>query len=389
MHPGDFLCPTCELIVDGRPVEENPEAPKVASVIRAMLAPPESSLITKPPAPPPAGIARIGESEGPTRVFNFAAGSKDVPTVVMGLDLRAQPLSSFEAYVVSLIDGRVNVTELGLAAGLSSVELQSVLHTLLAREVIAILELTTDPNMVLASPEPPEEHALPPLVPALPTLDELPPLEPALPPPEPPAKAPAAAPAPARTRAPVARPPAAPKAPAQIPVLTPGSAMKPASPLAPLRPVPAAPPVPIQPGPPLRERVAAKPEPRPSPVGPERRSASEELAELLRQKRQAQRPVDSSVLLLQKAIALERDGKVEEAITVLELGIGRCANPAMLYNRLALALVKERRDFVRAEAMMRKALKLEPGNEVFTQNLMRIVMLSGSISGKKTKPKGK
>jgi Flp pilus assembly protein TadD len=66
---------------------------------------------------------------------------------------------------------------------------------------------------------------------------------------------------------------------------------------------------------------------------------------------------------------------------VLEESIAKSRAPAALYNRLAIALVKERRDYFRAEELINKAIQLEPGNKTYTSNLAKILMMIASYSG--------
>jgi Flp pilus assembly protein TadD len=89
--------------------------------------------------------------------------------------------------------------------------------------------------------------------------------------------------------------------------------------------------------------------------------------------------------MLQRAIAMEKAGKVEEAIRYLEKCIATTAKPAALYNRLALALIKERRDFRRAEEMIDKAMELDPDNPVYRENSLKIVAMRASASSRKKK----
>jgi tetratricopeptide (TPR) repeat protein len=75
--------------------------------------------------------------------------------------------------------------------------------------------------------------------------------------------------------------------------------------------------------------------------------------------------------LVQRVIDLEREGNVDEAIRLLDLGIAQSPDAALLYNRLALVLIGERRDWARAEQLLSKAQALEPGNAAIQSNLNR------------------
>jgi type IV pilus assembly protein PilB len=305
-HPlkrGDFLCVRCETIVDSSALVEDPEPPREPTVIRALLSPPEPTLIravSKPPPPPPdSGPKGDRRSVTKTRLFTLPAAPDDVPTVELGLDLRSCSLSSFEAYFLSLIDGRSEVEQLRMVAALSKIEVQSILRSLLDRGLVK-LHPAPEPPKKPRTPEPrprPAERSAQP--------------------------EPKAAPAPA------------PSAP---------------------RPMPK----------PQAARVAA---PRPPPTA--RRSAAP--------------PCFGSPL--QRAIALERDGDYKGAIAVLEQAIAHSSSPAPLFNRLAIAVVKERRDLPAAEELLQKALELEPDNEVYRQNLLKILSMEAALTGKHRLPR--
>jgi tetratricopeptide (TPR) repeat protein len=73
---------------------------------------------------------------------------------------------------------------------------------------------------------------------------------------------------------------------------------------------------------------------------------------------------------------MERRGDIEGAIYTLKKGISQLDQPAPLYNKLALILIHQRRDYRQAEELLHKALKLEPENEVFQKNLYKVVTLA-------------
>jgi hypothetical protein len=85
--------------------------------------------------------------------------------------------------------------------------------------------------------------------------------------------------------------------------------------------------------------------------------------------------------VLQHAVELERKGDIDGAIEVLKQGIAGMKHPAPLYNRLALILVSQRKDYVEAEALLRKAMALDPSNSVYEQNLVRVLTLAATDSG--------
>lgn len=87
-------------------------------------------------------------------------------------------------------------------------------------------------------------------------------------------------------------------------------------------------------------------------------------------------------------MAFERGGDTERAIQVLERAIAQVKEPAPLYNRLALILINQRRDFHRAEALLTKATELAPDNKVYQQNLFKVVALAAAKTGEQKKGPG-
>jgi type IV pilus assembly protein PilB len=80
--------------------------------------------------------------------------------------------------------------------------------------------------------------------------------------------------------------------------------------------------------------------------------------------------------VLERAISLERRGEVEGAIHVLKRAITQVKEPAALCNKLALILVNQRKDYRQAEELLNKAIELEPQNDVYQQNLFKIVSMA-------------
>ena len=77
---------------------------------------------------------------------------------------------------------------------------------------------------------------------------------------------------------------------------------------------------------------------------------------------------------LQEAIQLEQQGNLAGAIELLEVAIEHSKEPAPLYNRLALVLIKERRDYERAEELLEKAQALDPTNRTYQSNLQKVLV---------------
>jgi tetratricopeptide (TPR) repeat protein len=81
---------------------------------------------------------------------------------------------------------------------------------------------------------------------------------------------------------------------------------------------------------------------------------------------------------MEHAIRLERAGNVEQAIDVLALAIQQVKQPAPLYNKLALILAHQLREFPRAISLMELALMSAPTNTVYEQNLQMIRSMQAS-----------
>ncbi|HEY3445275.1 MAG TPA: hypothetical protein VGK67_02880 [Myxococcales bacterium] len=258
------MCPHCELVVDGAQVERDPLPPREPSLVFSLLAPADSKLEKAPgPPPPPPGAMQGDEEEEeegveveerPTAAFSSLPNPLGRPTVIGKLDPKRYTLTTFEAYVVSLVDGVADVETLGKAVGLKTVEIQSVLHSLERRAVLVI------------NPPP-------------------------------------AAPEPVRTT---------------VPGVDIGVD---------------------------RASVRTKPFRAAAPAGMGAKAS------------------------LQEAIELERKGDFRGAIKVLARAIELTDQPAPLYNRLALVVIKERRDFAVAENLLKKAVQLDPKREIYLKNL--------------------
>ena len=75
---------------------------------------------------------------------------------------------------------------------------------------------------------------------------------------------------------------------------------------------------------------------------------------------------------LQVAQQMEQAGRLEEAVSYLERALDRHPDAAPLYNRLATILMRDFEDFARAEELILQALRLAPGQPMFTRNLNQV-----------------
>lgn len=82
--------------------------------------------------------------------------------------------------------------------------------------------------------------------------------------------------------------------------------------------------------------------------------------------------VDPDANVLEKAIALEREGDVGRAIDTLKRAIAKAKEPAPIYNKLALILLDQRKDYRQAEELLAQAVDLDPSNPVYQQNLHQV-----------------
>ncbi|MGC4116381.1 MAG: hypothetical protein QM765_17755 [Myxococcales bacterium] len=89
--------------------------------------------------------------------------------------------------------------------------------------------------------------------------------------------------------------------------------------------------------------------------------------------RQPTKPPTSQLPPLQQAIELENKGELKAAIQVLESALAGSTEPAPLYNRLALVLVKASQDYTKAESLLRKAIELAPTRDLYRRNLAQLL----------------
>jgi type IV pilus assembly protein PilB len=316
--PEDFLCPRCELILQAD-VEEI-TAPTEVSVVRRMLERPQARVSSaSPPPPPPLPKSSPEESIGRTKMMVLPPGLEEIPRVVAGLRLACMDLTPFEAWVVSGIDGISSGKALENIFGLASMELRVVLQTLRDKGVISIEPAPAPPRREASAPPPPSRPASDPA-----RSTEVPRSRPAVQP-----------------TPPVALKPLEPETDPRVAVAN--ALPKNRKVLDALKQV-------------KRTEAPTGPAPRPAPP-PEARKPSDVRAE-------------SS---LQVALRMEQSGKLNEAVAYLERAIERSPDAAMLYNRLAVILVRERGQLRKAEQLLEKAIELDAENGVYRQNLLKVI----------------
>lgn len=238
------ICPSCQAPLP----PESERCPRCQRALAAAPPPPPEALLDAPGPGP--------EAKPPTAVYSALPAPEAVPKLAPEFDPSQHALTSFEGFVVSLLDGVSNIEAVGQMAGLQTVEIQVVLRSLAERGVVA---LARPPET--AEREPPPKTVL-----------------------------------------------------GQMPIA----------------------------------RVVSLRQPKPqAPASP-----------------------------LEQALALEGKGDLKGAIRVLEEALPRAAEPAPLYNRLALVLAKDRADYAQAESLLRKAIALAPERELYQRNLSKILELS-------------
>lgn len=374
------------------------------SIVRAMLSPPQRTRTLEVPQPPPSQPTPHHQA---TARFTVPMDEHTVPHLRAGLDIALQPLHPFEAHIASFIDGVQPVPELARAARLPEIEVKVVLKGLLERGLVELHRTPGAPFPRTPTGEMPVldgQDFLSPEPMALGDEDDEPTPAPRRPPPR------AAAPA---------RPPA----PEPSVVLEPTLAATPARGTAPARPLPAStPPRGLAPAsstpargtapvpPPTRSTtsmpavqldVAPPPSrgPAPMPDVHARATVSVQAVQPRPPPRSVQPleappttggapPPTTPEDFLQRASRLERQGEVERAIEVLTRAIEKVPEAAVLYSKLALILVHQRKDYARAVQLLERASELEPENTVLQQNLLKVTSLAAAAGGRKEEKRG-
>ncbi len=271
LSTADFQCPFCELLLDSPALLDDAVGfeEHVPSVIRSLLSPPVSGLhsFDPPQSNPDVPQDFADDFVVATKPMMYTEAFADVPVLCPGLDLMTCKLSTFEAFVVSMVDAKTNVRGLRQMAGLSEPEFQALLKTLQDRAIIQLVNAVAAPTISM-EPEP-----VPAPAPLELELEEI-----LLPEPEA---------LPVRPAMPVK--PAMAMAPRPTPMAIPAAVLPPAP-----KATPAPMPVSVVPSPVLPRPVRAATKYDGPPVDP-----------------------------LQQAIAFEQAGQVDRAIQVLETAIKR------------------------------------------------------------------
>src|SRR3954463_5738964 len=119
---GDFLCTSCELILDLDAAEANYK-PNQPSIVRALLSPPQRRTGVRPAIP--AELKKKGDPDVTVRA-NIVMDDFTIPRLVGGMNLALTPLHEFEAMVASFVDGSSSVPMIAAAAEISRVEAMAV-----------------------------------------------------------------------------------------------------------------------------------------------------------------------------------------------------------------------------------------------------------------------
>lgn len=93
-------------------------------------------------------------------------------------------------------------------------------------------------------------------------------------------------------------------------------------------------------------------------------------------------------LLYNAATQAEAKGDPKEAIRLLRLAI-LSAREAPFLNRLGVLLAAQRQDFTEAEALIQEALRIQPGNPTYKQNLKKVQNSKAKAKRPQKKPRGR
>lgn len=325
---GEFLCPICDAILDTTGPRPGIEFHRQPTLVRAVLAPAGTRILPHPPEPPRVNL-RHHDPDAPTE----PVGAPVVPVPeeaalrLRDVDLEAVSLTPYEAYFLARVDGRTTLGELRSQFGLSKAELATIVRGLEAKGVVVVQEQTLlrrAPRRASASSRVPAVSPTPRSYPAAGAPQLV-------------ARA-RARPVIDRVRL-VSPPRSTPERPTEV-----GPRAAPAE----------APP----------ERPPDAPEPRPSHPGPD------------------PSPAALAAGLLEHAVELERAGQWREAVQILEHAIRRARHPAPFYNRLAIVVIEHRREFAEAERLIRLAIGADPRNPVYPQNLLKVLSMAASQTGR-------
>jgi type IV pilus assembly protein PilB len=252
-----------------------------------------------------------------------AKGPPVRPVIVAGLDVVNRPLSPFEAYVLSFVDGRTALSDMAAITQFTELELRAVFESLSERGVTKLVGVQASVEASFSGDGTPvwgrgEQKPGPS---ASFTGDGAPAF----------AREPKSSPSAPSAQAVGARA-AGPKTVPPVPAVS------------------------------LASVLSAKP-PSVAPVAAP-----------------PPRTEDSNEEVLQRVVRLEQAGKMAEALDLLERSIGLLPKPAPLYNRMGVILLNHQRDYTRATAFFQMASDLEPENSVYTMNLYSVLALTAEAT---------
>ncbi len=335
-HPNDFQCAGCGYVLNLSPVAlgDEPDAP---SIVLALLSPtktdPNKRASRPPEAPAPPVPVGLDAEPVPTVRLNLWPDRMAVPELVASVDVVLSPLSEFEAFLASFIDGRRRLPEIVRDSGLSEIETSIILQSLVDRAVVIARTAFAPAPAAAAEPQSRSPAKLPPPVPP-PTLTVS---SAASRPPGPP---PLPTSAPAAARPPGPPPVLRPGAPRPAGEMTSGDRLR----LSDLQ----------------RERLGP-----PVPDAPAK-------APLLGDEPPHSTEVRS---VLAMALRFEQAGSLDKAVEVLSAAMEKARRPAPLLNRLAL-VIAQRQDFKTAEKLLKRETALEPKVEAYEKNLFKVLALA-------------
>jgi len=170
---GDFQCARCELLLV-RSLDELNNRDNV-SLVRALLSEPEQKITAEVPVNPHMAKTRA------SAYVPDAAASKKIPIIIGNLlEVAEKPLHPFEAYVLSVVDGRTSIGDISRITKLSEVELLAIFDSLGERQFTQLTSPEVKPAPApRLGPEPKSARfpaaAAPPPAPAQPRSQPPPP----------------------------------------------------------------------------------------------------------------------------------------------------------------------------------------------------------------------
>jgi type IV pilus assembly protein PilB len=160
VSPNDFQCTRCELLLVRSPDELHNR--DNVSLVRALISEPERQITAEVPVNPHMAKTRA------SAYVPDPATAKKVPIIIGELSgVLEKPLHPFEAYVLSVVDGRTSIADISRITQLSEVELLAIFDSLGERQFTQLSGPEVKPAAApRLGPEPRSAGAAPAAAPA-------------------------------------------------------------------------------------------------------------------------------------------------------------------------------------------------------------------------------